>query len=67
MEWIKALRGSVAGLDTAPLIYLIEENSIYLSLVRNFFETGRSRGVSNRYVDADLDRGAGTSAASSRP
>jgi len=26
MEWIEALRGSVVGLDTAPLIYFIEEN-----------------------------------------
>ena len=38
MEWIRALRGSVVGLDTAPLIYLIEENSIYLRVVRSFFE-----------------------------
>ncbi len=38
MEWIDALRGTVVGLDTAPLIYLIEENFIYLPLVRPFFE-----------------------------
>jgi predicted nucleic acid-binding protein len=38
MEWIKALRGSVVGLDTAPLIYFIEENPIYLQAVRHFFE-----------------------------
>jgi hypothetical protein len=35
MEWIKSLRGSVVGLDTAPLIYLIEEN---FRTVRSFFE-----------------------------
>jgi predicted nucleic acid-binding protein len=38
MEWLEALRGSIVGLDTAPLIYLIEENSTYLPLVRAFFE-----------------------------
>src|ERR1700719_2577240 len=38
MEWIDALRGTVVALDTAPLIYLIEENSIYLPFVRPFFE-----------------------------
>jgi predicted nucleic acid-binding protein len=38
MEWIEALRGTVVGLDTAPLIYLIEENSVYLPFVRPFFE-----------------------------
>jgi hypothetical protein len=38
MEWIKALHGAVVGLDTAPLIYFIEENRAYLPLVRPFFE-----------------------------
>src|SRR5437588_10407793 len=38
MEWIEALRGSVVGLDTAPLIYFIEENPVYLPVVRPFFE-----------------------------
>jgi hypothetical protein len=31
MEWIEALAGTIVGLDTAPFIYLIEEN---LSFVR---------------------------------
>lgn len=39
MEWLKALSGTVVGLDTAPLIYLIEENAAYLSIVRPFFES----------------------------
>jgi|HubBroStandDraft_5_1064220.scaffolds.fasta_scaffold101169_2 predicted nucleic acid-binding protein len=43
MEWLKALSGAVVGLDTAPLIYLIEENSAYLPIVRPFFE-GVDRG-----------------------
>ena len=38
MEWIDALEGKVVGLDTAPLIYLIEEHPVYLPLVRPFFE-----------------------------
>jgi predicted nucleic acid-binding protein len=39
MEWIEALRGTVVGLDTAPLIYLIEENPFYLASLRSFFES----------------------------
>ena len=38
MEWVKALDGMVVGLDTSPLIYLIEEHPVYLPLVRPFFE-----------------------------
>ena len=38
MEWIDALRGATVGLDTAPLIYFIEENPTYLPVVRPFFE-----------------------------
>lgn len=38
MEWIAGLRGRVVGLDTAPLIYFIEENPAYLEVVRPFFE-----------------------------
>lgn len=38
MEWIAALRGKVVGLDTAPLIYFIEESPTYLNVVRPFFE-----------------------------
>src|SRR5213593_3569864 len=38
MEWIEALRGTIVGLDTAPLIYLIEENPAYLPMIKPFFE-----------------------------
>lgn len=38
MEWVDALRGSIVGLDTTPLIYFIEENPDYIHLVRPFFE-----------------------------
>ena len=38
MEWVEALRGTVVALDTAPLIYLFEENPTYLPCIRPFFE-----------------------------
>lgn len=38
MEWIAALRGSIVALDTAPLIYFIEEHPHYLPKIRPFFE-----------------------------
>lgn len=37
MEWLRQLQGQVVGLDTAPLIYFIEQNEAYLELVRAFF------------------------------
>lgn len=37
MEWIKNLSGATIGLDTAPLIYFIEEKSPYLSVLEPFF------------------------------
>jgi predicted nucleic acid-binding protein len=39
LEWIAQLRGKVVGLDTAPLIYFIEENPLYLDIVRPFFDS----------------------------
>ena len=38
MEWINDLQGKTVGLDTAPLIYFIEENPAYIEPVRLFFE-----------------------------
>lgn len=43
MEWIAQLQGQVVGLDTAPLIYFIEQNKTYLDITRLFFR-GLSRG-----------------------
>ena len=37
MAWVERLRGAVVGLDTAPLIYFIEENPSYIDLVEPFF------------------------------
>ena len=38
MDWIGALRGSVVGLDTAPIIYYVEANPHYLSTIDPFFD-----------------------------
>jgi predicted nucleic acid-binding protein len=38
VEWINDLQGKTVGLDTAPLIYFIEENAVYIEAVRLFFE-----------------------------
>ena len=38
MEWINKLHGKTVGLDTAPLIYFIEENPAWIDIVRPFFE-----------------------------
>ena len=39
MEWIDVLQGKTVGLDTAPLIYFIEEDPTYLEIVTLFFES----------------------------
>jgi hypothetical protein len=33
VEWINDLHGKTIGLDTAPLIYFIEENPTYIETV----------------------------------
>jgi predicted nucleic acid-binding protein len=38
MEWLDTLQGRLVGLDTAPLIYFIEEHPDYIHLIRPFFE-----------------------------
>jgi hypothetical protein len=38
MEWVDSLRGKVVGLDTAPVIYYIERNPLYIDLMRAFFQ-----------------------------
>lgn len=38
MEWLAQLQGQIVGLDTAPLIYFIEENPNYLDVTDAFFE-----------------------------
>ncbi len=38
MGWIDSLRGNIVAIDTAPLIYFIEENPAYVTVVDPFFE-----------------------------
>lgn len=38
MEWIEAVRGKVVGLDTAPVIYYVEKNAMYIEMLRLFFQ-----------------------------
>ena len=38
MEWVTNLTGKTVGLDTAPLIYFIEEHPTYIEIVLSFFE-----------------------------
>jgi predicted nucleic acid-binding protein len=38
VEWINDLRERTVGLDTAPLIYFIEENPTHLEATKLFFE-----------------------------
>ncbi|MEG3933001.1 MULTISPECIES: PIN domain-containing protein [unclassified Microcoleus] len=39
MEWIAQLQGQVVGLDTAPLIYFMEQNPKYLEMMLLFFKS----------------------------
>ncbi|MEJ6480656.1 hypothetical protein N0Y54_04785 [Nostoc punctiforme UO1] len=38
MEWLVQLQGQIIGLDTAPLIYFIEENPNYLDVTDAFLK-----------------------------
>ncbi|RLF47094.1 MAG: PIN domain nuclease [Thermoplasmata archaeon] len=37
MEWIKSLANKLIGLDTAPIIYFVEENEKYIGILTQFF------------------------------
>ena len=50
MGWVEDLHGQLVGVDTAPFIYLIEENSAYLDDVRDFslaVEAGQIHAVTS--------------------
>ena|ERR1700730_10523929 len=38
MGWIDTLRGKIVGVDTAPFIYYIERNPLYIDMLRTFFQ-----------------------------
>jgi|SRR5690606_15852947 len=42
MGWVDDLRGKTVGLDTAPLIYYIEDHPTYAPLLAPFFEAVRA-------------------------
>ena len=46
MAWVDAFKGRIVGLDTAPLIYFIEENPKYVDMVDLFFEALDRRELS---------------------
>ena len=43
MEWVEALRGSIVGLDTSPLIYLIERHPDRAAKLKPFFAAAERR------------------------
>lgn len=50
MGWLEAVRGEIIGIDTAPLIYFIEESPRYQPVVNPFFESlsqGHFRAVTS--------------------
>ncbi len=38
MGWLDTIKGQLIAIDTAPLIYFIEESPLYLPVVLPFFE-----------------------------
>ena len=38
MGWLDSIKGQLIAIDTAPLIYFIEENAVYFPVVLPFFE-----------------------------
>jgi predicted nucleic acid-binding protein len=43
VEWIRALRGQTVALDTAPLIYFIEQHPDYAARLKPFFQAADRR------------------------
>ena len=39
MGWVEDLAGNTVGIDTAPLIYFIEQRRPYVDVLRPFFES----------------------------
>jgi len=38
MGWVEELHGKLVGLDTAPLIYYIEDRPVYADMLEPFFK-----------------------------
>jgi predicted nucleic acid-binding protein len=57
LEWVERLHNKVVGLDTAPLIYFIEDHSVYAARLAEFFEAvnqGRIRVVASAIILAEV-------------
>lgn len=61
MEWVNDLQGKTVGLDTAPLIYFIEENPAYIEAVRLFFEAMDKGNFYGGHFNRNLAGSAGAS------
>lgn len=46
MDWLKKIEGSIVGIDTAPLIYFIEEHPKYLNFLDAFFLAVKEHKIS---------------------
>lgn len=46
MDWLKRIQGATVGIDTAPLIYFIEEHPKYLNLLDAFFLAAKEHKIS---------------------
>ncbi len=46
MGWVDNLRGTVVGLDTAPLIAFIEEQPVNVEMLRPFFRSVQNYEIS---------------------
>ena len=42
MGWVTQLHGKLVALDTAPIIYFIERNPLYIDMLRSFFQAVNS-------------------------
>lgn len=45
MGWVEPLHGRLVGLDSAPLIYLLEEHPVYRDRLRSFFDGALAAGL----------------------
>jgi hypothetical protein len=63
MGWVEDLHGKTVGLDTAPLIFYIEDHPAYANLLDPFFRGSQGGRDTRRHVDPYA---AGSSCASSQ-
>jgi len=57
MEWLRKLSGKTVALDTAPLIYFMEEHPVFLDAVKPFFaalERGDFQAVTSSITLAEV-------------